>query len=72
MARKVCKCGRPYQKELPDGLCSICRSRSKRLDFFTGYKSEAGCGSSHLCPGHDERMQRYTERAEKQLPLFGD
>lgn len=69
--RKVCKCGRPYQKELPDGLCSTCRSRLVRLEMVR-IKSGAGCGSSHLCPGHEERMRRYTIRAEQKLPLFGD
>jgi hypothetical protein len=66
-----CKdCGGPRVKGSGTGAyCGRCY-RKRRDQRPAGYKTPQCGGSSRECPGHDDRMALYMQRAEKELPLF--
>lgn len=65
--RPRCPAGRARYR----GLCRECsRGRDAAERHAAAYHSEAGGGTSRVCPGHDRRMALYSRRAALGLPLF--
>lgn len=71
-APSICHCGRAIRLRGAAAAagpsprsCSACRQTRRKKSHVL-----AQGGSSNCCPGHEERMARYTDRAARRLPLF--
>jgi hypothetical protein len=60
-------CGVPLEEDEFGRMCQDCRGVVAHIDAAR----LSSAGASHPADGQDERIERYRERAEAGLPLFG-